>query len=813
MNQNKPSQKYIARVRGSDSKVQSIEEHLLQAAAYSKLAANKVGVPDAGELLGLMHDFGKYSQAFQSYIKVQCGLSELETGKAQAKGSVDHSTAGAQWIWDVLPKADGGVICAHILAMCIASHHSGLIDSIDNDFNNTFLNRIAKSDEETHLEECRIAADQEILHKAIELASERLVSGMFEHILCFLSQYPSDYIRWFNIGFFTRFLFSGLIDADRISSADFETPSNKESRGCNSFSWSTAIDRLEKHLAKFTSRLDTECLSGEMGKKLINEARQKISDACLNRATDNQGIFTLTVPTGGGKTLASLRFALSHAKKHNLDRVVYVVPFTSIIEQNAQQIRSIIEHEDDERPWVLEHHSNLEPEVRTEHSKLASENWDSPIILTTMVQFLETLFGGGTRGVRRLHQLANSVIIFDEIQTLPIRCVHLFCNALNFLTNHAKTTAVLCTATQPLLNSVISEEKGRLSSTSELTPEAMELFSKMPRVEICNKTKHEGWTEEEIVDFVLSEYNNKNGCLVIVNTKAWAKALYLLCEEHCTEGLFHLSTGLCPAHRKKLFNIIKDRLKNGQKVLCISTQLIEAGVDIDFPCVIRFLAGLDSIHQAAGRCNRHGLREKETVYVINPQKENIDFLTDIKIGKSKAERVLHEKEDLLSSDAITTYFKYYFFERSDEMDYPLNAKKFCRDDTLLNLLSTNENNSCNTEDWQLRQSFSTAGKCFKAIDAPTQSIIVPYNETAIDLIGEICSLSKEFNPQKYRKCLREAQQFSINVFPNDMDKLREKNAVKETNEDEGIFILSADHYSQNFGLSIEGGCGVDSFIL
>jgi len=310
----------------------------------------------------------------------------------------------------------------------------------------------------------------------------------------------SGTVTHFYVGFWTRFLFSCLIDADRINSADFENPYQASYRN-KAVSWDIAINRLELFL--------TEQQSTATNDFNINAIRRTISDACKNRAKDAQGIYTLTVPTGGGKTYASLRYALHHAKQHGLERIFYIIPYTSIIEQNADAIRKAIEQDGDANPWVLEHHSNLEPENQTWHSKLSAENWDAPIVMTTMVQFLETLFSGGTRGVRRLHQLANSVIIFDEIQTLPINCTHLFCNALNFLTTYTNTSAVLCTATQPLLDKLKSPENGQLliPKENELIDDVSLLFDQLKRVEIDNKTKPEGWSKEEIADFDVATLN------------------------------------------------------------------------------------------------------------------------------------------------------------------------------------------------------------------------------------------------------------------------------------------------------------------
>ena len=509
------------------------------------------------------------------------------------------------------------------------------------------------------------------------------------------------------------------------------------------------------------------------------------------------------------KRLPSLRFALHHAKTHQLDRIIYVIPYTSIIDQNAIEIRRILECEDDPKPWILEHHSNLEPEQQTWHSKLVAENWDAPIILTTMVQFLETLFGAGTRGVRRMHQLTNSIIIFDEIQTLPIKCTHLFCNALNFLTAYLKTTAVLCTATQPLLNKLKSPEKGELflPKDAELVGDAESveaLFEELKRVTVCNKIRAGGWTENEVAELAVSEFQKVGSCLIVVNTKAWAQTLYGICSSTVDkDSLFHLSTNQCPAHRRTILKQVRDKLDDNEPVLCISTQLVEAGVDIDFGSVIRTLAGLDSIAQAAGRCNRNGRKEKGVVYVVNPKKESIDLLKDIKEGRNKAQRVLDEvdSDDLLSPKAMNQYFNYYFFERADEMSYPVTEKYATRTDTLLNLLSDNKINVTKHNNSLLRQSFMTAGKAFKAIEAPTETLIVPY-EKGKETITNLCAVAKEFDPGKYYDLIREAQKYSVNLFPNVRQKLAKAGAIYEI-QSEGIYYLDERFYSDEFGISTE----------
>lgn len=792
---------FIAHRRESDQTEQSVREHLEDVSLISRCLAEKIGVPDIGELLGLLHDLGKYSQKFQEYIKSATGMLNPDiddeyVDAAALRGKIDHSSAGAQWIWENFRRyGPQGELAGQVLALCLASHHGGLIDCLKPEGENGFVARMRKDVEKTHLQECVESVDPEVLKKLNLLASPALIQECSQQILKLIDseKNQSEIVKHFKIGLWVRFLFSCLIDADRINSADFENPGNESLRSKGRVHWQVAIDRLEDKLTNLPVRHE------------IDSIRKSISDRCKARALDPQGIYTLTVPTGGGKTYSSIRYALHHAQKHNLDRIIYIIPYTSIIEQNAQAIRDLLEVEGDKFPWVLEHHSNLEPEQQTWRDKLIAENWDAPIVFTTMVQFLDTLFSGGTRGSRRMHQLAKSVLIFDEIQTLPIKCVHLFCNAINFLVSHAGTTALLCTATQPLLDKLKSSDKGQLTipKENELVEDVAGLFDQLKRVSVSNKVRlNDGWTEAELTELAVAEYAQKGSCLVIVNTKKWAQQLHEACKNKVDQGsLFHLSTNLCPAHRKKILGKVRQRLDDELPVLCISTQLIEAGVDVDFASVIRFLAGLDSIAQAAGRCNRNGKLSQATVHVVNPRQESIDMLHDIEEGRDKSLRVLSEKggTDLLDPEVMKLYFSYYFYSRADQMDYPVTARRAGRQDSLLSLLSDNHLNIGRTSPLQLRQSFSTAGKIFQAIDAPTQAVIVPYEEGK-EIIAGLCAAPE---PAKFYKLLKRAQKYSVNVFPNVMEKLKEAQAVSRVQQGEEIYYLDERYYSLDFGLSTE----------
>jgi len=782
--------------------------------------AEKVGLGNQGELIGLVHDLGKYSERFQSYLRSAAGLINPDhddyVEARELKGKVDHSTAGAQFVWNEVSKSgELGRIVGQALALCIASHHSGLIDCLSSvaskPVEDTFTKRLEKPDERTHLREVSQRMDTGIKSRFDQLMrSPDLVGAMKESIrqIMIRDQVKGlephrNQITQFKLGMLVRFLFSCLIDADRIDSADAEKPGSAKQRLRGRYAeWPLLIERLETHL---------EALPVQ---EPIDRLRRTISDQCRDGAIRKKGIYTLTVPTGGGKTLASLRFALHHAACHGMERVIYLVPFTSIIDQNADVARKILEPtEADRGNIVLEHHSNLTSEQQGWKEKMLSENWDAPVVFTTNVQLLEALFGGGTRGARRMHRLANAVLIFDEIQTLPINCVHLFCNAMNFLVEHCGSTIVLCTATQPLLNEV-DPGKGAMKFTrdDELMSDVQGLFDALKRVDVLNQRKPGGWSDEEIARLALDEVAQCGSCLVIVNTKRSARALYQLCRGSDGILVFHLSTNMCPTHRKEVLHKIRTQLENKSPVLCISTQLIEAGVDIDFGAVIRHTAGLDSVAQAAGRCNRHGRRPVGRVHLVNPSIENLDSLDDIRCGKEKTERILddvktgaeHFDGDLLGPRAMERYFQYYFFDRRSLMDYPVTPEDVGRNDTLLNLLSINSMASAEYRrnaslGIYFRQSFKSAASAFKVIDAPTRGIVVPYGEAGKALIVELCAA---FEVETQFKLLRRAQLYTVNVFPRHLEQLQKAGAVYPIQNGVDIFYLSdARYYSNEFGLS------------
>lgn len=813
----------IAHIRDSDNgkQTQSLQCHLSAVSTYTGQFAKKIGLEETGKVLGLLHDFGKASEIFQNYLLSAEKMIDPDADSyidAEAMhGRIDHSTAGAQVLYTALQtKGPKEKIIAQALALCIASHHSGLIDCLTPQGEDSFTRRMEKADADTHKNEAQSKLN-DLESQIIELLTKEVVDQLFTKLKSLSSlEADSKETAFFKIGLLIRFLLSCLVDADRLDTADFESPGNQYVRNYGQYQpWEKLIERLDVRLQEFEQKEE---------QNHVDRLRAQVSQSCFEFAAKPKGIYQLTVPTGGGKTLASLRFALNHAKEHSMERVFYIIPYTSIIDQNADDIRRILEDKDDNGKFldrvVLEHHSNLTPEEESYRQKLLSQNWDAPVVLTTQVQFLETLFGYGTRGVRRMHQLANAVIILDEVQTFTVNKIHMLNVALRFLVENCGATVILCTATQPPLDKIDAQYRAlTIQPDRRIIQNEKELYEGLKRVQVFDRRKDDGWSDDEIADLAEGQLHEKGSVLAVVNTKKNARMLYQAISSRQIEGvsLYHLSTNMCPVHRLMVLDIVKKKLKLGEPVICVSTQLIEAGVDIDFGAVIRYLAGLDSIAQSAGRCNRHGSRAGlGNVWIVNPQQENIDMLEDIVIGKEQALRVMDEfsstpsqfGNDLIGLEAMARYYRYYFYVRKNEMHYPVSATSpIGHADDLFNVLSKN---SLAVEAYQrihnaspeipFRQSFQSAAKAFRVIDSPTRGVIVQFGDEGKEIVAELCSspmLEKQF------KLLKRAQRYSINLYPHEFDRLNKAGSIHEVQEGSGIFYLNEQIYHKDFGLSDE----------
>lgn len=813
---------YIAHVRKTDGQIQRLEQHLAETAELTRLFASAVGLPNCGRLLGLCHDLGKYSAKYQSYIRGVTGLmgDEAKIIAEAARGTIDHATAGAQHIWHTLsPHGKAANLLGQIISVGLMSHHSrsGMKDFISLEGKSPFLERLARPESQIYRQECLGKADAAIVSEIKHLLDSPALIDEFKVIATRIKASTNGKTtRFFSFSLLTRFLFSCLLDADRLNTADFEKCEDARFRTTGRIpDWSALVAELDSRLA------------GLDGQSRINQIRRQISDECQAAANRTGRLFSLSVPTGGGKTLASLRFALHRAAQSTdgpIERIIYVIPYTSIIDQNAAEIRGILGKEN-----VLEHHSNLTPENDTWPNRVLSENWDAPVVFTTSVQFLDALFAQGTRSARRMHQLANSILIFDEIQTLPVKTIHSFNNAIGFLTSHTNTTALLCTATMPLLHRVDSN-LGALPITPdcEIISDKNLLFKQLKRTEIIDKRRPVPWSHAEIKTFALECVAIHRSALVVCNTKNSARSLFeQLRAASAAPAVVHLSTNMCPAHRREIIDRLRDTLHpdSSESIICVSTQLIEAGVDLDFGCVIRSLAGLDSIVQAGGRCNRHNKRAVGYVYVLNFGEEILGkALAEIANAQQVTERVLSEfrdnpaalDNDLLSEAAMNRFYEYHFFRRAGEMLYPLQAGKgnppIATKTNMLSLLSenlpaceaANREKSSEALALQLQQAFSTAAQAFRVIDAPTRGIIVPY-EDGIRIIADLAAaFANEEHPlQEQIHLLKRAQQYTVNAFPHILAKLSKQDALREVQPGSGIFHLDERYYHPDIGVTLE----------
>ncbi|MCT8975315.1 CRISPR-associated helicase Cas3' [Clostridium sp. CX1] len=794
---------FCAHINPITLKEQSVKEHLYNVSALSKDHGAKISLNATGELIGILHDMGKETEQFNSYIH----YSSANPKDKSLKGKINHSTAGAKLIYGNFYNTTNQYekITAQLISLAICSHHGGLIDCLDLSGMDVF-NYKMNTDKEIFYEEAQSnfkneCLDMEQIKKLFNKSKAEIKSiiGKINAIPISDKKDITLKFRLFSVGFLQKYLFSSVIDADRYDTYAFMEGAEQQHKVDKPALWNELADILENKLEGYPKETKMDLL------------REEVSRSCRDFAKNNTGIYQLSVPTGGGKTLSSLRYAIHHAKEFSKDRILYVVPYTTIIEQNAKEIKDILGRED----IVLEHHSNIIIDNAGEDYKLLTERWDSPIILTTMVQFMDTLFSGGTQAIRRLHNLANSIIIFDEIQSIPIKCISMFNSATNFLSNICNATIVLCTATQPLLGT--TEMPLKLSEHSNMVPNIQEKFKEFKRVNLIDNRIIGGYSTVSLGNFVLDKMRYLKSVLIILNTKNSAKELFNELKKMNKDLpkkdkylIFHLSTSMCPAHRMDVLKDIKSKLGN-ERVICISTQLIEAGVNISFECVVRSLAGLDSIAQAAGRCNRHGERKCSDVFIVNVEGENVDKLVDIKEGQECTLRVLEEfkknpmefDNDLLSSKAMDRYYQYYFYNRSVEMNYTL--KKPNNDKTMYDLLSTNTDGVSafrgrhdTNPNLILKQAFKTAGDKFEVIDQKTTGVIVPYQKgkEIITLINGECSLSE------LKTYLNRAQQYSVNLFDIDKRKLDDLDGIIELRNG-GVLALREGFYKEDIGVTLE----------
>ena len=704
---------YVTHLR-PDGTYQSLREHEEQVAALAGSFAGEFGAEEHARRTGLLHDIGKYSAN---------GQRRQRDPEHTAK--VDHATAGTQLAFRMKDP---------FAAFAVAGHHGGLPDGGEksNEGSGTLWARINK----------RLTGGDEPSAWKTEIhipEKVRFPEWIF-------SEKDSR-----GRTMYTRMLFSCLVDADFL---DTETAiQGKQARGEGEM-----LDCLLKKTREHTAPW-LQAPANELCAK-----RNAVLARCLRGGEDEKGLYTLTVPTGGGKTLSSMAFALSHAVRHGMKRIIYVIPYTSIIEQNAKVFADVLGTEN-----VLEHHSQVEiaddgeetPEAY--RKRLACENWDAPVVVTTAVQFFESLYAARTSKCRKLHNIANSVIIFDEAQMLPLPYLIPCVSAIGELVQHYGATAVLCTATQPALGKWFKQLAPTLVQR-EIVPDPDELFEFFKRVSFVR----EGVLPQEELAARLMETEQ---ALCIVNTRKRARQIYEMLPE---EGRFHLSTLMVPEDRERTLEVIRERLQKGKICRVVSTSLVEAGVDVDFPTVWREMTGLDSILQAAGRCNREGRRSAEQSIVHVFEMEG-GIPRGIMQQREAAIKTMEKYPEINTRQAIQAYFKRLLMERGDDM---LDQKK------ILNL-----ERSC---------MFKQTEREFRLIDEDTRTVYIPNRENAADLA--------RLRAGQYSKTLfRRLARSSVNIYQKEYLKLVSAAAVEDF-DDFGILIRQ-DQYNTQCGLSVDAEDG------
>ncbi|MDR3216448.1 MAG: CRISPR-associated helicase Cas3' [Clostridiaceae bacterium] len=832
------------------SEWQTLETHLGNTSKLAEKFAEPFGLGNAGAVAALLHDMGKYCNAFQDRIR----------GKKTEKP--DHAVMGAQFIeknYNPCTDVKYGLESKQIIQAVIMGHHGGLPDMID-DRDSPFLTRLGKRTDyddvisrydaglRKMLEEKLPAAFAEIavaLEKIDSAVKAALRASLPEGKKCLKS--IVEFRKNFSRGLLVKLLYSCLIDADRTDAALGATTVE------NGFKYTPEPDyNFPVLAAKLDSKIDE--FNRPENRKKLTEIRTKIYYKCREKGRAVKGIYKLDVPTGGGKTFASLGFALSHANAHSFKRIIFVLPYLSVIEQNAQKIREVFDFDSvKEAFWenksdeglsnirsglqrggnfdseiVFESHSNAVNDTDKENSEETASKKDSafdvyehPIVFTTMVQFLENLCGKATNGLRRFRNLRDSILVFDEIQALPVKCVLIFNEILMFLRDFCGCTVVLSSATVTCLDQLPCEEHQSFSLPT--CPDVID----MPFPELENRVSivvdNYPKNAQEIAEFAVDKLKAVNSALIVTNTKRECRDIYDAVN-NCGSNieLFYLSTNMCAQHRADKIKDIEAALdrtcKGGKKVCVVSTQLIEAGVDLDFDTAIRLAAGLDSIIQAAGRCNREGKVDRGYVYVIGCKDENLRMLPEIEAGKNWTMQegiFLQNKKGLdLSSKEI----KEKFFERKYDgkfggkegdtsgigLEYGIILRK--RETNIFNLLSVNSYNNkkfdYNCNKWvaeetplsnckiglRLRQAFKTAAANFSVIDERTDEItvIVPYGD-GIGFIDKI--KAGEYGDLKH--CGR----YTVNAH-----NTKEEYEIEEIDSDGDIFVATPKSYDSIFGM-------------
>lgn len=717
----------ISHIRESDHQVQTNDDHQMGVSDKAGSFADEFGMKDMGRVMGLLHDKGKEQAEWQKYIRSVTGFDK---DCPPIRKGPSHAYVGACIAQKLYPQL------APLIAQPIAGHHRGLYDYGD------------------YLEEIKRGIPSDVT--------------LGDPFPCSFPK-SNDLKQW-DLHHIIRMLFSCLVDADSLDTESFMTPAQAGLRGSH-----TALDDLLIKLERHLKTLKENSADSE-----VNHIRNYVQEQCVKESGRETGFYSLTVPTGGGKTLASVLWALHHAVKNNLKRVIIAIPYTSIIAQTAATLKSIFGEDN-----VLEHHSNVNPEDikdrrQRERMLMATENWDYPIIVTTNVHFFESLFSNKRSDCRKLHNIVKSVVILDEVQTLPMGFYKPIVHSLDTLQRVFGTSVLFTTASQPILSGHIVGANpmasfDALPNVQEIIPREACLHEKLRRVKL---TFLEGAMDYDEIAAAISKHRY---VLCIVNTRKDAKELFDRLPE---EGIrLHLSRMMCPAHVAATIQLVKSALKNGgaTPVRVVATQLIEAGVDIDFPVVFRQEAGLDSILQAAGRCNREGKQKQSTTYVFSLNKEHPlppGFITQT----NNARLNMGKEHDWFSPEAMKSYFR-QLHVRTDSFDVAQMEEML----------------------YKRECEFEEAARRFQMIDDQTTAVIVNWNGS-MDLYRLLLSQGPSY------PLMKKLSQYSVNIRKRDFQLLQKIGAIDEPFENV-YAVTNAGFYKEDTGLTTENQWIEETYII
>lgn len=794
---------YIAHTRENSDEIQTLKDHLLNSKKYAEKYGEILAIPHVTGLVGLIHDLGKYRQEFQKYIK------DPTTAK---RGSIDHASFGAIFIKNKVSQITNNdedisyKIFGEIVSNAICSHHNslGLKDYLNARLISPYCERLDKfNDDPVKMQELQ----QAVMHFYREVMSEEEFN---QYLKLALQEFKQLFVRLQSrddlldaLYFAGQFVYSCLLDADRTDTALF------------SFNQTAVEYHYEEIFESYYNKLLKNIKQFDQS-SAINRARSEMSDECDAFAEQTDGIYRLSIPTGGGKTLASLRYGLKHAVKTKKKHIIYVLPYITIIEQNAQVIRKMLNGNAKNTTNILEFHSNVSNDLKDDDLeaektiRLAEDNWDSPIVITTMVQFLNSVYARSTINRRRFHNLCDSVIIFDEVQKLPLKTISMFNKLLNFLSMTGKSDIVLCTATQPAFDSLTSGTSLQISKQSEMISNLPERIQQFKRVKIIDRTRKNGADYQlsagEAAKMIIEAAKEQGSVLAIFNTISATTEVFEKVKDQIQDHVYILTTRMCPDHRKRIIHEIKDQLKNGRSVICISTALIEAGVDISFSCIFSSLCGLDSIVQSAGRCNRNAERKFGTVNLIlmDQDTEKLNRLPEIKSGKEIVQGMLsdgYSADSFLEDATIKHYFQILY--RNADKEYAVSDQGYqlsladCIDGVqLMQKYQTEFHTAPKTIEFS---SSETIARNFEVIDEDTVSLIAPYG-SGKEIIAD---LNSEDGFNQLKQLMKLAQPYLIGLYRNKVKELIDKGAIIAFGDEyhqTQIFAIRDDYYDENVGL-------------